>query len=169
MAKPVGKGMTQTLVIGNNESGFSLIELLVVLVIIGISFALITLSIHVVDPSNLQSDAKRLVATINQAHDIEDLSGSPVLLVIDCHQWHFFDTSTNELVPMSKEQVSGGTFKTQLVSIAINSTELNCAQGDSLKLMINDDLSPVKVSLNTEKQSSVIVSDTLGRFQLQQP
>ncbi|KRH78278.1 hypothetical protein FERRO_12590 [Ferrovum sp. JA12] len=167
MVKLAVKEMMQISVIGNNNSGFSLIELLVVLVIMGVSFAMVTLSIHVADPSTLEGDAKRLVATINQAHDLEDLSGSPIWMTINCEQWRFFDTSSGTQQPMNKEEVAGGEFKSQLKSITINETEMGCTQEGSLKLVINDDPSPTKLILTTDKQSLIIASDSLDRFSIQ--
>ncbi|KXW56494.1 prepilin-type N-terminal cleavage/methylation domain-containing protein [Ferrovum sp. PN-J185] len=158
--------MTQTLVTGDKQLGFSLIELLVVLVIIGISFSLITLSIHVVDPSHLSDDATRLVATINQAHDIEDLTGSPVVMKIDCHNWRFFDTSSGELKLMDSQQVAGGQFKSTITHIQVNDSELNCPEDNSLTIIIGDDISPIEITLITQQHNINIISDTLGRFRV---
>jgi hypothetical protein len=68
---------------------------------------------------------------------------------------------------MNKEEVAGGEFKSQLKSITINETEMGCTQEGSLKLVINDDPSPTKLILTTDKQSLIIASDSLDRFSIQ--
>ncbi len=166
MASKVEQVMTQTSATGDNQSGFSLIELLVVLVIIGISFSLITLSIHVVDPAHLSDDATHLVATINQAHDIEDITGSPVVMKVDCHLWRFFDSSSGELKPMDPQQVAGGQFKSTITHIQINDSELNCPEDNNLTIVIGEDISPIDIKLITQQHTLNIASDTLGRFQV---
>lgn len=73
-----------------HESGFTLIEVLVVLVIIGVVLTFATLSINPTGPSDrLDAASKRLAALAQTAADEAILSGQTIGLQIDAHGYRF--------------------------------------------------------------------------------
>ena len=85
--------MTPTLVIGNKrndkQSGFTLIEILVVLVIISITLGMVSLSLPNNDQRQWKDITHRLIVSLNQAKDETTLFGAPISFQIDSKGWRF--------------------------------------------------------------------------------
>jgi len=93
----------QTLVTGkatskntNKNQGFSLIELLTVLVIIGIIASLTRLAIPNNERRNWENETQQLVAVLNQANEESILLGVSFEVVIDDQGWRFYRASAQQ-------------------------------------------------------------------------
>lgn len=71
------------------HAGFSLIELLVVLVIVGIATAAVTLSLRGGESRAVQQEAERLRGLLELACERAELVGRPVALQLDRSGWRF--------------------------------------------------------------------------------
>jgi general secretion pathway protein H len=77
---------------GSNKStqaGFSLLEILVVLVIISITLGMISIALPKNDARIWKDMNDRLVSSLNQGKDETTLSGVPILFQIDDKGWRF--------------------------------------------------------------------------------
>jgi len=79
------------LVTGNRDeqAGFSLVEVLVVLLIISITFGLISVSFFNTEQSEWKDINRRLVVSLNHSKDEATLSGAPIVFQIDEKGWRF--------------------------------------------------------------------------------
>ena len=93
------KVMTRTSATGVPEAGFTLIELMVVLLIMGIALGAVTLSFRSPTQQPLGREGERLAAVLNLAKDEASLTGQPVLFKLDRQGWRFFQTGPEEPLP----------------------------------------------------------------------
>jgi general secretion pathway protein H len=73
----------------NQQFGFSLIEVLVVLVIISITFGMASLAMPKNEEREWRDMNRRLIVSLNQAKEEVVLSGAPISFQIDQHGWRF--------------------------------------------------------------------------------
>jgi len=88
-----------TLVTGKNNkkiNGFSLIELLTVLVIIGIIASLTRLAIPNSEKRSWENETQQLVSVLNQANEESILLGVSFEVVIDDQGWRFYQTNARQ-------------------------------------------------------------------------
>ena len=88
-----------TLVTGKNDkkiNGFSLIELLTVLVIIGIIASLTRLAIPNSEKRSWENETQQLVSVLNQANEESILLGVSFEVVIDDQGWRFYQTNARQ-------------------------------------------------------------------------
>jgi type II secretion system protein H len=78
-------------VIGNRkeQAGFALVEVLVVLLIISITFGLISVSFFSTEESEWKDINRRLIVSLNHSKDEATLSGAPIVFQIDEKGWRF--------------------------------------------------------------------------------
>ena len=83
--------MTPISVIGNknDQSGFSLVEVLVVLVILSIVFGMMSVSFFGTEQTQWKDMNRRLIVSLNQAKDETTLSAAPIMFQIDEKGWRF--------------------------------------------------------------------------------
>ncbi len=83
--------LTPISVIGNkkDQAGFSLIEVLVVLLIISITFGLISVSFFDTEQTEWKDINRRLIVSLNHAKDETTLSGAPIVFQADEKGWRF--------------------------------------------------------------------------------
>ena len=83
--------MTPILVTGNTNAraGFSLIEVLVVLLIVSITFGMISVSFFNTEETEWKDINRRLLVSLNHGKDETTLSGAPIVFQIDEKGWRF--------------------------------------------------------------------------------
>lgn len=83
--------MTPILVIGNKkkQAGFSLIEVLVVLLILSITFGMMSVSFFNTEQTQWKDMNRRLIVSLNHGKDETALSGAPIVFQIDEKGWRF--------------------------------------------------------------------------------
>ena len=83
--------MTPISVIGNKsrQAGFSLIEVLVVLLILSITFGMMSVSFFNTEKTQWKDMNRRLMVSLNHAKDETTLSGAPIVFQIDEKGWRF--------------------------------------------------------------------------------
>jgi len=75
--------------IKDSQSGFSLLEILVVLVIISITLGMASLALPKNDEREWRDMNHRLIVSLNQAKEEVVLSGAPINFQIDPNGWRF--------------------------------------------------------------------------------
>ena len=83
--------MTPISVIGNknDQAGFSLIEVLVVLLILSITFGMLSVSFFNTEQTQWKDMNRRLIVSLNNGKDETALSGAPIMFQIDEKGWRF--------------------------------------------------------------------------------
>ena len=90
--------MTPISVIGNKkkQAGFSLIEVLIVLFIISITFGMVSVSFFNTQQTQWKDINRRLIASLNHGKDETTLSGAPIMFQIDGKGWRFLAPNLQE-------------------------------------------------------------------------
>jgi len=107
--------LTQTSATGNKkgQAGFSLVEVLVVLVILSIVFGMMSVSFFGTEQTQWKDMNRRLVVSLNQAKDETTLSGAPILFQIDEKGWRFLTPNLKDEFYVLGDALSPFVWKTQ--------------------------------------------------------
>lgn len=103
---------------GASNSGFTLLEMMVVLVIMGITLTLVTLSFRAPGTRPLAEQAHHLVMALNAARDESELEGKPILFRLDLQGWHFYTRGASGLTEMNHQVLPAGQFNPSLQDIS---------------------------------------------------
>ena len=107
--------MIQISVIGNkkDQAGFSLVEVLVVLVILSIVFGMMSVSFFDTEQTRWKDMNRRLLVSLNQAKDETTLSGAPIMFQIDEKGWRFLTPNLKDEFYVLGDALSPFMWKTQ--------------------------------------------------------
>jgi type II secretion system protein H len=107
----------QISVIGNkkDQAGFSLIEVLVVLVILSIVFGMMSVSFFGTEHTQWKDMNRRLLVSLNQAKDETTLSGAPIMFQIDEKGWRFLTPNLKDEFYVLGDALSPFMWKTQTI------------------------------------------------------
>ncbi len=168
MENPVAKAMMRTLATGIRESGFTLLELMVVLLLMGLMLGLVTLSLRSPRERPLAEDGLRLAAAMTLASDETNLTGHPVLLLLDREGWRFLDASPEGVVTIPDDHLPGGRFDPPLSAMAPVGASASDAPESRLQYWIGQEDGVVFGGwiLQRGQDRVRIVTDGLGNYQL---
>lgn len=109
--------MTPILVIGNKngQAGFSLIEVLVVLLILSITFGMLSVSFFNTEQTQWKDMNRRLVVSLNHGKDETTLSGAPIVFQIDEKGWRFLAPNLKDELYVLGEALPPYPWKTQTI------------------------------------------------------
>lgn len=107
--------MTQISVIGNkkDQAGFSLVEVLVVLVILSIVFGMMSVSFFGTEQAQWKDMNRRLIVSLNQGKDETTLLGAPIMFQIDEKGWRFLTPNLKDEFYVLGDALSPFVWKTQ--------------------------------------------------------
>lgn len=114
MDNPVARAMMPTSEVGTSNSGFTLLEMMVVLVIMGITLTLVTLSFRAPGTRSLSEQAGQVIMALNAARDESELEGRPILLKLNLQNWHFYSRSPSGLTEIPPQVLPSGQFNPPL-------------------------------------------------------
>ena len=119
--------LTPISVIGNkkDQAGFSLIEVLVVLLIISITFGLISVSFFDTEQTEWKDINRRLIVSLNHAKDETTLSGAPIMFQIDEKGWRFLTPNLQDELYVLGDALTPYSWKTQTIVQGITRFQLN--------------------------------------------
>lgn len=133
-----------TLVTGKNNkkiNGFSLIELLTVLVIIGIIASLTRLAIPNSEKRSWENETQQLVSVLNQANEESILLGVSFEVVIDDQGWRFYQTNARQERILMNDVFSPKRWDKPVLITGLNTFsigDLSQNQGIEITLKRND-------------------------------
>ncbi|QXI25917.1 type II secretion system minor pseudopilin GspH [Pseudomonas vanderleydeniana] len=144
------------------QAGFTLIELMVVLVIVGIASAAISLSIRPDPLQLLRKDAERLAQAIQVAQAEARADGRPILWLSDSKGYKFIRTDGQG----GKEQFNGDA---QLRPTRWQSTpmQVQLDRGKTLVLDAEWIAPPMRLSLSDGQHSIGVVRSANGEVRVQ--
>lgn len=108
MANPAAQHWMQISIIKGkfaqqSQAGFTLIEVLVVLALVGLVFALASLAIPNHQERYWRDNLEGLTVSLNAAQDEAMLSGVPIVVEIDAQGWRFYQASRAGSMQLMRE------------------------------------------------------------------
>lgn len=97
----------------NDRDGFSLVEVLVVLVILSIVFGMMSVSFFGAEQTQWKDMNRRLLVSLNHAKDETTLSGAPIMFQIDEKGWRFLTPNLKDEFYVVGDALSPFVWKTQ--------------------------------------------------------
>ncbi len=147
-------------------AGFTLLELLIVILILGIVLTTTSISIFQNDDRALLKDTKRLASLFRLAREEAILRNTPIAVKIDNSDYQFFTKNRLEWIPIENDSLLR-TREFSIPNISISSTQ---SANEKDELMIIFGLEPVaqpfKIFLSTPTNRSSINADGLGNFHI---
>ncbi len=149
--------------------GFTLIEVLVTLVVVGVLASAITLALPHADARLLGGDARRLALDLQRAQRLAIQTSRPVsVLLLDDGYQLAVDLADGAVAPAASQHAHTQHFDSGAVSATISS---RLAQPTSLPLHLRFGTEPVgeafTLTLRTDSAIVSIVADGLGSFVVQ--
>ena len=152
------------------HSGFTLVEILVVLVIIGITLALVSVKFAKDDRAELRDEARRLGLLYQAARDEAISTGKPIAWVASGPQYGFFhhDEENKWVAPIDEGPLTVQTFASRitLVDLQVNGTKVPL---DTPVVFSSSGMNaPFQATLDIAGERLAITGDAGGQIQVQQ-
>lgn len=151
------------------QHGFTLIEILVVLVIIGIMVGLVGVRLMPDDDRLVRTEAERLALLLEQTRDQAVASGEPIAFSVEQGRYRFWDLDPdNRWVPREGDELlqdrslPGGV---KLAALQVNQTIL--APGEPLLFLPSGNSAPFTADLVLNAAHARISGDILGRVRVE--
>lgn len=151
------------------QRGFTLIEILVVLVIIGIMVGLVGVRMMPDDKGVLADEAQRLALLLEQTRDQAVVSGEPIGFSVEAGRYRFWSLDeNNQWVPRSGDDLlkdrslAGGV---RLLALQVNQASL--APGERLQFLPSGSSAPFTAELALNAAQVRVLGDTLGRVRVE--
>ena len=97
----------------NDQAGFTLVEVFVVLLIVSIVFGMMSVSFFSTEQTQWKDMNRRLIVSLNQAKDETTLSGAPIMFQIDEKGWRFLTPNLKDEFYVLGDALSPVFWKTQ--------------------------------------------------------
>jgi len=139
----------------NQQFGFSLIEVLVVLVILSVTFGMASLAMPKNEEREWRDLNRRLVVSLNQAKEEVVLSGAPISFQIDQQGWRFSALDQRDRAYFLSDPLEPYQFKK---NIRVEGTK---------EFLINElnSLSPLSFTLTQNEFKATILRRADGYFE----
>ena len=143
----------------NKQSGFSLLEILIVITILGIAISLVSLTLPRPIEQEWQQDMQSLTSTLNQAREEAAVSGAPVKWMASSEGWRFKQVNTSGEEMDLPQPLEPKTWRKQPVNSKITT------------LIIGKEVftPPLLLEFSRDHLTAKIQRNETGRFQLVSP
>jgi general secretion pathway protein H len=151
--------------------GFTLIEILVVLVIISIMVGLISVRMMPDDSALLRTEAERLALLLEQTRDQAVVSGEPIGFSVEQGRYRFWlRDAENQWVPLSGDDLLRQRPLADGVQLAaLQVSQVALAEGGRLLFLPTGSNEPFTVDLVLNTARTRILGDRLGRVSIELP
>ncbi|MDT3705528.1 MAG: GspH/FimT family pseudopilin [Thiobacillus sp.] len=151
------------------QSGFTLIEILAVLVIIGIVVGLASVRLMPDDQGTLANEAQRLALLLEQTRDQAVASGEPIGFSVEAGRYRFWTLDAeNEWVPRSGDELlQDRPLASGVKLLALQVNQVMLAAGDHLLFSPSGSNAPFTADLGLNAAHVRLRGDSLGRVQVE--
>lgn len=150
------------------QSGFTLVEILIVLVIIGITVGMISVNFMPDDRRTVTEEARKLSLLIEQAHDEAIVSGKEIALSLDSDKYRFWRKDENgKWVQYTGDDLFRERFYTSEIKLA--ELNINSARVEANERLIFSPAgmnSPFSINFELKGHHVFIISDSQGKITL---
>ena len=148
------------------QRGFTLLELLVVLVIVGIMLGFVTLNAMPSQRQALQNEAQRIALLLQLARDEAIVRNRPVAFEVDQYRYRFWIRNENNVWQLIEkdDMLREREFKRAPVNLAIDPPMMD--QNNMLRIVFGREPvdKPFVLSLSLGESSVAISADGIGNF-----
>lgn len=151
------------------QRGFTLVEILVVLVIIGIMVGLASVRLMPDDRGTLRNEAQRLALLLEQAHDQALASGEPIAFSVEGGRYRFWSLDENDdWVPhLGDEILRDRPFAPGVKLLALQVDQAILATGQRLLFLPSGGNAPFTADLGLNAAHVRVRGDSLGRVRIE--
>ena len=150
---------------GAPARGFTLLELLVVLVIAGMLLGLVSFNAMPSKRQVLQNDAQRIALLLQTARDEAILRNRPILFEADGERYHFLIRNENKWEPIPQDDLlREREFKRAPVGLAIEPQQVD--QAERLRVVFGREPvdKPFVLTMTAGEEQVVIRADGVGHY-----
>lgn len=159
------------------ERGFTLLELLVVVVIVGIMASMVSLSVGGNESRALKNEAKRLTALLDMAIQESVLNGREMALEVDENSYQFLVYFEEEWLPLEgidefrlRELPLGIELQTEVEGLAATEDRFGETAASRIWIMSSGEVSPFSITLKLEDGPAYQLNgDMMGGLKLEGP
>lgn len=155
MANPVARHWMRTSTI-RQQAGFTLIEVLVVLALLGLVYALASLAIPNHQERYWRDNVEALRVSLNAAQDEAALRGVPIVAEVDAQGWRFHQNTRAGSMQVMREP-----FAPRLWQHPVNVSPVQWQLGDEAAQAITP------LQLSQEQRQATLSRNSLGQFVVQ--
>lgn len=153
------------------QRGFTLIEILVVLVVIGIMVGLASVRLMPDDERLLADEAERLALLLEQTRDQAVASGEPIAFSVDGAGYRFWalDNDAAWVARTGDELLRDRALASGVRVAAVRVNETPLAAGERLLFLPSGTNTPFVAELALNAAHARVVGDRLGRVRVELP
>jgi type II secretion system protein H len=138
------------------QAGFTLIEVLVVLALLGLVFALSTLAIPNHQERYWRDNVEALQVSLNAAQDEAALRGVPIVVEVDTQGWRFYQNTRAGSMQVMREPFAPSIWKNP-----VNLSPVQWQLGDEAAQSI------APLQLTQEQRQATLSRNSVGQFVVQ--
>tara|TARA_B100000902_G_C27060425_1_gene788829 strand:+ start:44 stop:493 length:450 start_codon:yes stop_codon:yes gene_type:complete len=146
--------------------GFTLLELLIVIVVLGIALSFTSLSVSQNDHRQLLAETKRLASLLRLAREEAILRNTPISIQLSNKEYRFFSKNRQEWIPISRDN----HFRKRQFPISNIIVRSNIPKDSDHRITIVFGHEPVAppfdIFLETPNNQSSIRADGIGHFRI---
>jgi general secretion pathway protein H len=150
---------------GCRHAGFTLLELLVVLVIAGLLLGMVALNAMPGERQALQNDAQRIALLLQLARDEAIVRNRPIAFEAGAQRYRFLEREDNKWQPITEDELlREREFKHAPLALSISPAV--AAQSDPLRVVFGREPvdRPFVLTMSTANASVAIRADGIGHF-----